>query len=108
VSPCPAGFAKQHQAGTSATDGRTCASCTCTQTPCGGSVSIYSDTNCMTNGQRHVDTIAANATCGTLADTPFTAIRFKSTATGGCSASGFDASLKGSIAFADEQTICCP
>jgi hypothetical protein len=109
VNACPPGFAQRHTAGASANDARACGACTCGSTPCSGSVTIFSDDKCMTNGAiRHAATLPAGGACASLADDGFSAIRYTSKMTGGCSVSSFSTAATGSIAFDAERTICCP
>src|SRR6185436_8083836 len=52
ANACPAGFANKNTAGTNADDKRMCGGCKCSPpTPCGGgSVSVYNNDGCRTNG----------------------------------------------------------
>jgi hypothetical protein len=109
VNACPPGFAQRHTGGAAANDARACGACTCGSTPCSGSVTIFSDDKCQTNGAiRHSDTLPAGGACASLADTGFSAIRYKSTVSGGCTVSSFATTATGSITFDGARTICCP
>jgi hypothetical protein len=109
-SACPAGFAKRNTAGTGANEMRTCTGCACDPpTACtGGSVELFDNPACKTNGNaKHATGI--NGACNPLApDSGFTATHFTSTpATGGCGTPIAPATASGSLAFVDERTVCC-
>jgi hypothetical protein len=111
VDACPAAFSVKRTAGTGATDQRVCndASCTCTGPTCTGPLSLFSNANCM--GGKST-TIAAGGACQSPPGGDFgmngSAKGYTSTIAGACStAGGFNNAVSGSIAFANQETICC-
>ena len=107
---CPLEFPKRSTVGTDATDTRACSGCACAPpTPCsGGSVSLYDNSMCKTNGMfKNADGITS--TCDALAPSSgFTATHFKSTPpTGGCGSPTSQGTVTGDVSFVNERTVCC-
>jgi hypothetical protein len=108
---CPFGFSKRVTAGTGATDTRSCNGCQCgVPSPCtGGSVSLFDNSQCKTNGNFQ-GAVGIGSSCNQLnPDNGFTATHFTSTPPtgGGCGTPTAQAMPTGTVAFADERTVCC-
>lgn len=111
-SACPAGFTKRSTAGTDAVDQRMCTGCTCNApAPCvGGSVSVYDNSMCATNGAVKNGAKGITQTCAaTTPDPSFSATHFEATPpTGGCAtAPATPAGATGGVTFTAERTVCC-
>ena len=110
---CPAPFASQRRAGGSGTvDNRTCDDCSgkcAAPTACTGTLTLYSNSAC--NAGSKVAPINLGASCGALAQdfgANGKAAAYQATLSGGCGApTGFNTALSGTIAWVDQQTICC-
>ena len=104
---CPTGYNNRRLAGTTSADTRTCTTCSCNQTPCSGSLTIWSNSMC--NAKTSKLTTAANAACGAVgagSDTNNTGKFYTSNIGGGC-AVGTAPTAQGALTFTDERTICC-
>ena len=107
---CPPGFSKRSTVGASATDTRTCTGCTCgAPTACvGGSVSLYGNSMCKTNGGNDGAENIDGACDGLIPDQAFTATHFKATPpSGGCGMPTSPGTGAGTLTFVDERTVCC-
>lgn len=107
---CPSGFTKRSTAGTAATDNRSCSGCTCNApVPCtGGTVSVYGNDGCKTNGNFDGAENIGAACATSQPDTGFTATHYKTTPpTGGCGTPATPATAAGGLSFTGERTVCC-
>lgn len=112
-SACPGGFTKRSTAGTTEDDQRTCNGCACgAPSACaGGSVSLYTTSNCKSTGANAEHAENISTTCGAPTPDPnFPVVAFKSTAPagGGCNATPTTpATAGGALTFTDQRTVCC-
>lgn len=102
------------RAGTLGTqDNRACNACDCGPTPCTGSLTLYSNSQCKINGNGAGTYSTPSVTLGgacsaiTFSAATTTATAYTSTVSGGCAPTGFDPGVTGSIAFENEETVCC-
>jgi len=108
LNACPAPFNVRRRAGSDAVDSRACndASCNCNVAPCSGTVTAFSNANCM--GGTNVAISSATPCSASDFGTNGKIKGYTSNVTGGCSvAAGFDGSVAGNVAFTGDETICC-
>ena len=97
---CPAGY-QLRRAGGSANDTRAGSACTCTSSPCTGSITVYQNAACGGNNAK----LDATDQCAQISG-PNGPGSFKSTVTGGCQVAT-PPQPSGALTFTDEQTVCC-
>jgi hypothetical protein len=106
---CPSDFPKRSTVGTAADTSKACVGCACgAPTACtGGTVSVFDNGGCKTNGAMHGATGIASA-CAATSDSGFTASHFKSTAgSGGCAPTPTTQPAPGTLSFTNIRTVCC-
>lgn len=105
---CPLVFTQQRTAGSDATtDNRNCNACTCGTADCTGTIELFEAANCATGGGNDTTGPLGTACVGT-ASKNFTATRYKTANTNnGCTVTAFNSAMTGSIAWAQQSTICC-
>ncbi len=101
ANECPAAvFTKQRRSGTSVNDLRTCTGCSCDSTPCEVELEVWSHPACQ--GSADIKIRSACAANGSISRLK----AYKSKLTGGCT-QATPSTPMGTIAFANERTICC-
>ena len=103
---CPAGYPTSFRAGDSAADTRACTQCTCTTSPCAGTLELFDDAACTTSANLEISAAAPPGTCAKGKNTAFSAKGFTVAMSGGCvmAAAGKGS---GTLTFQDEETVCC-
>ena len=104
---CAAPYSLRRRAGVSINSSLNCdvGGCTCGNANCAGEFTLYDTANC---GAGKSEAIAAGATCTAMSISggAWTALAYKSTATGGCSVTA-SPQPQGSLDIPNEQTVCC-
>lgn len=104
VNACPAGFPRQRRGGSSATDTRSCSTCSCLAAPCTVALTVHDSSVC---GSPKASAASTGA-CAPLSNgAAFTARAYEVTAAGGGCAAATPPVESGSLVFADELSICC-
>jgi hypothetical protein len=104
---CPGAFPSAHRAGTSASDTRTCGTCSCTAAPCTGELHLFDDKDCSGAEKLKINATAPPGACGHLTNAAFQMRGYTTTVTGGCVPSGPAPMSTGALTLEGESTICC-
>jgi hypothetical protein len=104
---CPTTFPKRNTSGSGATDNRACNACTCApQASCGGTVTLFTAADCSVAGGNKA--VILPAACAAPSSKNVTALAYNAAGVGtGCAPSGFNPATTGSIAWVEEETVCC-
>ena len=104
---CPATYPKLSTAGTTGTDSRACNTCTCTpESACTETATLFTASDCTIAGAEKSIPLASS--CASSVTKNVTAKAYRAVSGGsGCAATGFNSATTGSIAWTNQETICC-